>query len=406
MARKHFQRGSLFQRGKSNKVWVARWWEEAMGFDGKRIRVRRSEILGCVKDLPTRSQAEQILAKRLRAVNAHNYSLKPTRKFSDFVREDWQAVVLPTMKYATQRSYEYLLRVHLLPAFGDLFLGAISRETVQAFLNSKLAKGLAWQTVHHLQCGVSKIMNTAMEWGYIEQNVVRLTRLPRRPRRPAKVVITPEQLRALLAALPEPSRSLVFLLTVTGLRIGELLSLRWRHVDWQLAVLRIEETVHEGHFDDPKSKRSMRSVPLGSRAFALLAQRYETSNRDGDGLVFASRRGTPLDRRSLLARQLKPAAEAIGLRGVIWHLLRHSNASLHDSVGTPLGTLQELLGHCSSEITRQIYLHSIPADRRQAVKNLERLLFGPKLDPNAEAPRLTLPQTIETREELGRGDRI
>ena len=95
MARKHFQHGSLFQRGKANKVWVARWWEDVMGSDGEQVRVRRSEILGFVKDLPKRSQAEQILARRLRAVNAHDYSLKSTRKFSDFVREGGSRLCSP-----------------------------------------------------------------------------------------------------------------------------------------------------------------------------------------------------------------------------------------------------------------------------------------------------------------------
>jgi integrase len=58
-----------------------------------------------------------------------------------------------------------------------------------------------------------------------------------------------------------------------------------------------------------------------------------------------------LDRRTLLSRQLKPVAETLGLGNVNWHLLRHSNATLHDSIGTPLGTVQALLGHSSSEIT-------------------------------------------------------
>jgi len=150
----------------------------------------------------------------------------------------------------------------------------------------------------------------------------------------------------------------------------------------------------------------VRSVPLAERAFAMLAKRYQASNSNGEGLVFGSRRGTPLDRRTLLARQLKPAAQAVGLRGVTWHLLRHSNASLHDSIGTPLGTVQELLGHSSSEITRQIYLHAIPEDRRQAVEKLERLLFGPKLDLNDVAPRLAPPQTIDAREKAGRDGEI
>ena len=49
-------------------------------------------------------------------------------------------------------------------------------------LNAKLAQGLAWETVHHLQCALSKILGTAVEWGYIEANPVRMTRLPRRLR--------------------------------------------------------------------------------------------------------------------------------------------------------------------------------------------------------------------------------
>jgi integrase len=72
--------------------------------------------------------------------------------------------------------------------------------------------------------------------------------------------------------------------------------------------------------------------------------------------------GTVLDRRTLLSRQLKPAAKTLGLGNVNWHLPRHSNATLHDSIGTPLGTVQALLGHSSSEITRQVYLHSLSAE--------------------------------------------
>jgi integrase len=61
------------------------------------------------------------------------------------------------------------------------------------------------------------------------------------------------------------------------------------------------------------------------------------------------------------------------------HWLRHANATLLDAVGTPLGTVRGLLGHSSSEVTRDVYLHSIPADARPAVQEVEDLLIGPKL---------------------------
>lgn len=64
--------------------------------------------------------------------------------------------------------------------------------------------------------------------------------------------------------------------------------------------------------------------------------------------------------------------------------LRHANATLLDAVGTPLGTVQALLGHSSSEITREVYLHSIPSDARAAVEKVEGLLNRPKLTQGPE----------------------
>ena len=404
--RRSFQRGSLFQRGKRNKVWVARWWEETIDGQGKSVRVRRSEILGKVAELTSQRQAAKVLTQRMQCINGDHYSLQATRKFVDFVRVDWEPVMLPTMKYATQKSYAYFLRVHLIPALGDLPLREIGREPIQTMLNAKLAAGLAWETVHHLQCALSKILGTAMEWGYIEGNPVRMTRLPRRRRTYAKVVLTPVQLRLLVTGLAEPSRSLVFLLMLTGLRIGELLALRWRNVDLASGLARVQETVYEGHFDEPKSGHSVRLIPLGPLAVAILSERRKAGFVEPSTLVFSSRTGSTLDRRTLLSRQLKPAAKAAGLGNVTWHLLRHSNATLHDSLGTPLGTVQALLGHSSSEITRQVYLHSLPQDRRLAAEKLEAHLFGPKLDPSFNWREWALPESIGAEEVNGRGEEI
>ncbi len=314
--------------------------------------------------------------------------------------------MLPTMKYATQKSYAYLLRVHLIPALGDLALREVSRERIQAVLNAKLEKGLAWETVHHLQCALSKILGTAVEWGYVEANPVRMTRLPRRCRMSQKALLTPEQLRMLLARLPEPSRSLVLLLVVTGLRIGELLALRWRHVDLETALLRVEETVYGGHFDELKSRHSVRLIPLGPLAVAILRDKRARVSLDPATLVFPSGKRTVLDRRTLLSRQLKPTAKTLGLGNVNWHLLRHSNATLHDSIGTPLGTVQALLGHSSSEITRQVYLHSLSVDRRGAVERLEALVIVPKSDPSFGFQQLALPKFADATGDIGRGARI
>jgi integrase len=343
--KKHFQRGSLFKRGKKNKMWVARFYESVIGTNGEARVVRRSEIIGMVAELPTRRDAEVILSNRLRHLNSANYRPGSCCSLGDFVQE-WKPQVLPTLKYSTQKHYEYVIETHLLPAFGNVQLRLVSRESIQTFLANKLKQGLSWRTVKHIRTTLGTILGTAEIWGYIEDNPVRKTRLPRRGPQPEGPVLNPEQLRSLLEALPEPSRSLVWLLVLTGLRIGELLALRWGNVDLEAGVLRVRQTVYEGHFDDPKTKRSNRTVPLDPKGAAILKSR-KPHVIDSEALVFGSHTGTPLCRRNLSNRQLAPICKALGLPRIGWHSLRHSNATLLDSVGTPLGTVQALLGHSS-----------------------------------------------------------
>ena len=74
------------------------------------------------------------------------------------------------------------------------------------------------------------------------------------------------------------------------------------------------------------------------------------------------------------------ASPFMDIAAATWkHWVRHANATLLDAVGAPLGTVQALLGHSSSEITREVYLHSLPSDSRAAVQKVEDLLIGPKL---------------------------
>jgi integrase len=147
-------------------------------------------------------------------------------------------------------------------------------------------------------------------------------------------------------------------------------------------ILRVTETVYDGHFDKPKTKRGKRTIPIGAETAEVLAV-LRPSFADPTRLVFAQKDGRPLERWNLLRKHLKPAAKKSGLSGITWHLLRHSHATMLDVVGTPIGTMQSLLGHSAPEITREIYLHAIPEEQRRAVNSVEKLIFGPKLDPSS-----------------------
>src|SRR2546428_8587737 len=84
MARRGFQQGSLFQRGTRRKVWVARWWEDVIQQDGTLGRLRRSEVIGSVAELPTRRKAMQVMSQRLSSINSGEARPQSIRTFGEF----------------------------------------------------------------------------------------------------------------------------------------------------------------------------------------------------------------------------------------------------------------------------------------------------------------------------------
>lgn len=103
--------------------------------------------------------------------------------------------------------------------------------------------------------------------GYITNNPALKTKLPRRPiKQCSKAILTPDQFLQVRDRLKEPARSIATVLVLTGLRIGEILALRWKYVDLCRHTLGVAETVYDGHFDTPKSQRSARIVPLAEEA--------------------------------------------------------------------------------------------------------------------------------------------
>ena len=123
----------------------------------------------------------------------------------------------------------------------------------------------------------------------------------------------------------------------------------------------------------------MPSSSAAERSFLICSpDNRHADSSCGTALIFSSATGTALCRRNLLGRQFRPAAVRLGLKGFTWHWLRHLTASLLDAAGAPLGTVQTLLGHTSSEVTREHYIHAVSSESRNAVSRIEELLIGPK----------------------------
>ena len=159
---------------------------------------------------------------------------------------------------------------------------------------------------------------------------------------------------------------------MTGLCIGELLALRWQDVDCRMGFFRFGKRSMKATLTSRRpSEANVRSftVRMCRDSRSVAAHRCATLS-----VSLLDREKLPLCRRNLLNRQFKPVCKSLGLTGGHWHSLRHATATLHDARGTSLGTVQALLGHSSSEITRNTYIHSVPAEARKAAEEVAKLI--------------------------------
>jgi integrase len=375
MARRRYQKGSLRKRGKRTPVWELQWWEDYIRNDGSIGRRRESLILGSVTTL-TKREARKLADTKLFPVNEGKLAPHATLEFREFVERCLTPNFFPTLKPSTAKRYRITLNTHLLPAFGKQRLCDIHTLDVQTFVLRKMESGLSWESVNHFRNLMSRIFAMAKQWGYLSgSNPVNGVLLPERKPVREKHVLLPEQISRLLMALPEPSRTMFLLGVLTGLRIGEMLGLRWKDVHFDSGEIRIEQAWYRGSFGTPKTKASKRTIPLpDALRVPLMRIRGKQRVQTDDSLVFQTRNGTPYSDTNLLHEQLKPVGRRLGMPWLSWHVLRRTHATLLQVSGASLRDAHAQLGHQKMSTTLEIYTLPIPAHQRAAVERLSQLV--------------------------------
>ena len=375
MARRRYQNGCIRKRGKRNPVWELLWWEDFIKDDGSLGRRLASRTLGPVRDL-TRRQARK-LAEHLRPLNLGRVVPLSTITLGDFVQQQFVPNAFPVLKPSTQDRYRRTLDNHILPALGARRLCDIGTLDLQRFILQKADTGLSWACVDHYRHLLSKIFSTAKKWGYYSgENPATGVELPEKKPVREKHVLTPEQISQLSGVLREPVRTMFLLAILTGLRIGEVIGLRWRDIDLDSGQLRVEQACYRGHLGSPKTQGSKRCLPLPLGLVEMLVHYHRRCLCIGpDDLLFQSCSGKPLSDTNLLHRHLKPAGHQIGAPWLNWHTLRRTHATLLQSAGGSLKDAQAQLGHSKLSTTLEIYTVPIPSQQRAAVEKLCEVLL-------------------------------
>ena len=389
MARPRYQDGSLFIRGKRSKVWVARWREDLIREDGSLHRTQRTVVLGPVSDL-SRREARSLLQKRVSEINQGRYRARPMMTFEKFAKEHWQPGTVLALKPSSVRIYQFNLDKYVLPTLGPLRLCEVNRATIQHLLLALKHEGYASSTLHSIRVTIARVLHTAVEAGYLERNPAHGIQIGGREPKKRSRVLGPEQMQQLLLRLPEPCRTVVLTALLAGLRIGEILALRWKRLDFLRGSIEVLETYSDAQgFGTPKTRSSERVIPMSSALRqALEGHRTVCTYREPEDLVFCTNKGTPLSPKNLYNRALAPACDELGLPRISWHSFRHANGTWIGEVGESVKTVQAILGHSDLETTLNIYMHAIPDSQRRAVERVAGVLFPdvPKLASGRPKP--------------------
>lgn len=257
-----------------------------------------------------------------------------------------ERVGVPSKKPRTLAEDDALARDYILPSFGAQRAAAIMRADVarwHAGLASKPARA------NRALALLRAMLNRAETWGALAEGTNPAARVEKFRERMRERYLTADELERLGATLndfasrgacPPSAIALLRLLLLTGMRLGEGLTLKWNHVDLEAKVIRL-----------PQSKTGPKAVPLPTPALALLARlRPERA----EGFVFpGAREGHPLQGIQKMWQRIRRAANLTGVR---IHDLRHGFASVAVQAGESLYLVGKVLGHRNAATTER-YAH-------------------------------------------------
>lgn len=360
MKRQSYQRGTVVRIRRKNRpdVWVLRYYE----YDLFGHHVQRACTFATIEECPTKAEAERRADSLRQKFNDQIACVYFENLVNHYLKEDFP------QRGSTQPSYRSNLK-RLKAKWGHTRLDWMCSNPLEIQrwlkeLKTLASDGTAPRELSHkskknLKALLHRLFECAMAWGFIQMqrnpiDFVQLRGGARRARRP-RAVLTLKQCADLLAdrKLPSHVKVMIQIAMMTGLRISEILGLRWEDVDFRALLITVRRSVVGPHQDLPKSAASADIVPL-HKELADVLQRWNRSRVVVKGWLFGNiTTERPFHRDALQKRYLAPAGLRAGIIGLGWHTFRHTYRALLRELETPLEVQQYLLRHASITTTME-----------------------------------------------------
>lgn len=319
------------------------------------------------------------------------------------------------VKKNTIITYQRLYETHIRNTLGKKQLSQIKAIHVQKFYNDLIEKDYSASSLGVIHAMLSNIFKIAVNNDLIMKNPCKGTELPIVENEERRVLSIEEQkyisnyIKRENWQFYEP---IITTMLGTGVRVGEVLGLKWEDIDFEKKTLSINKTLEyrrlesTGKFgfeeDTPKSPNSIRTIPLSQSVIQALKRQKRNQNflklqgnwtpKQGfETLVFTGRKGQPQEKlyiRNMLIRLVKEINEheakkakeenrtPIVIEPINPHALRHSFATRCFEADMPPKTVQILLGHANIGMTMNLYTHVTEQKKVEDMQKLDRLLLN------------------------------
>lgn len=328
--------------------------------------------------------------KQAKARNALKISTKINEyadgKNFDYYIDLWLNNKRSEVKESTYVKYFGEIQNHIKPYFENIRLHSMDFEKVDGFKNHLLyGKGLSANTVHSILVLLNSIMKFASRYSEDKFSVCEI-KYPKADKKEIRVLNNDEENKLIKYLLKNTDRYKlgVLLMLTTGMRIGEICALRWgsinlndRSIKINCTLQRIKNTDYDNEvktihtktklsITKPKSGTSIRIIPINDSVVCLLSG-FECKNNDS---FLLSGNENPIEPR-VLQYQIRKCAKELGLEGVHAHTFRHSFATRAIEAGFDIKSLSEILGHSTTTITLDRYVHSSMNFKRANMAKLD-----------------------------------
>lgn len=352
---------------------------------GKRVRKKK-------RGFKKQKDAKKALNEAIMAANSEPSIQPPNEQktmtlasYLDYWLENYAKTNTRPKTFA---EYSKIVQKHLIPALGNILISELTSLQLQEYYSQKV-KVLSKRTVLHQHRLLSKSLNDAVEWEFLIRNVAKKAKPPK-PDRLKMKTLNGDQLNLLLDSAKETSPiyfPAISTATQTGMRMSEVLGLRWEDVDFKNNRLHIQQTITNANgklfFNNITKNGTTRSISMNKNHAKMLRElkaeqdklKKELGNTfNPHNLVHVNSIGNIIS-SSELTRAFKRALKKANLPDIRFHDLRHSHATILLEKKVLSKVVSSRLGHTKTAITMDLYSHVTPSIEEQAVSELDKI-FG------------------------------